>query len=86
MAKHPDEVISEQYRRAMQQLAADLDQIFNGKLKGKDRTTSFVLLVGAFGEDSRVNYISNSERADIVAMMKEVIARFEGQPEMKGTA
>ena len=86
MAKHPDEEISEKYRAAMNALAQDLDEMFNGKKKGKERTVSFVLLVGDFGASNRVNYISNSERSDIVTMMKEIIARFEGQPEMKGRA
>jgi len=37
--------------------------------------------------DTRCNYISNgADRKDVVVLMKEMIARFEGQPEMKGTA
>ena len=37
--------------------------------------------------DARCNYISNgADRKDVVALMKEMIARFGGQPEMKGNA
>jgi hypothetical protein len=86
MAKHPDEEISEKYRESMNALAHALDEMFNGDKTGIDRTVSFVLLVGDFGVTERVNYISNSERSDIIAMMKEIVARFEGQPEMKGHA
>ena len=58
-----DTEIQESYRQAMQQLASDLDQIFNGKARGEDRQTCFVLLIHPFHD-----------------------ARFEGQPEVKGTA
>jgi hypothetical protein len=30
--------------------------------------------------------IDGADRKDIVTLFKEMIARFEGQPEMKGTA
>lgn len=84
---HPDDVISEKYRQAMNDLAADLDMHFNGGLKGKDSTVCFTLLVTAFdGADERVNYISNGRRADIILMLKHLLARFEGQPELKGRA
>lgn len=86
MAKHPDEEITPQYREAMNMLARDLDEIFNGNKQGEDRTTSFVLLISDFNKTGRVNYISNSKRADVIMMLKEITARFEGQPEMKGHA
>jgi hypothetical protein len=59
-----------------------------GDAQGKDRKTGFVLLVFPFGaQEGRCNYISNgADRRDIVTMMEEQIARFEGQPEMKGRA
>jgi len=76
----------ERTRRELQTLAAVLDEHFNADRKPK--TTSFVLLVMPFDapEGSRVNYASNSNRKDVTVMMKEVLARFEGQPEQKGTA
>jgi hypothetical protein len=83
-----DAPIQEEYREQMRGLARALDQVFNGGLKGKDRPTGFVLMVFPFGDTSgRCNYISNgANRDDVVTLMKEMIARFEGQPEMKGSA
>lgn len=83
-----DGPIEAKYRQKMNDLARGLDEILNGGVKGKDRETGFVLLVFPFGNtDGRCNYISNgADRRDIVVMMKEQIKRFEGQPEMKGTA
>lgn len=70
----------------MNAVAGALDEVFNGKLKGNDRKTGFVLLVFPFeATDGRCNYISNgADRCDIVTMMKEMIARFEGQAEASG--
>ena len=83
-----DSKIQKQYREAMNQLAADLDTIFNGQAKGKDRQTCFVLLISPFDgpPGQRVNFISNGQRKEVVVMLKEITARFEGQPEMKGNA
>ena len=41
----------------------------------------FVVLVAEFGriEGGRVNYISNGERDDMVAMLREYLARLEGR-------
>jgi hypothetical protein len=83
-----DAPIEESYREKMRAIAQTLDEFFNGEARGKERKTGFVLLVFPFGaQDGRCNYISNgADRRDIVTMMKEQIARFEGQPEMKGRA
>ena len=83
--------IQEEQRVTMNALAHTLDEIFNPtKLPGLPRTkkVGFVLLTAYFGqiEDGRVNYISNGEREDMVAMLKELLARFEGQPETGGRA
>lgn len=85
---HPDEQVSVEYREKMNQLARGIDIIFNGDKAGSDRETGFVLLVFPFGEKTgRCNYISNgADRKDITIMFKEIIARFEGQPEMEGSA
>ena len=91
MAKHTlgDAPIQPEYRNSMAAIAAMLDEFFNGDARGKDRKTGFVLMVFPFGEHDtgRCNYISNgADRKDIVVLMKEMIARFEGQPEIKGRA
>ena len=83
-----DAPIEAQYRKQMQSVAEALDDVFNAGVKGPARKVGFVLLVFPFGaHDGRCNYISNgADRRDIVTMMKEQIARFEGQPEMSGNA
>ncbi len=81
-----DRPIEVKHRRMMNTLARELDELFNGDAKGEARKVGFFLAVYAFGEVGRFNYISNSDRKDIVVLLKEMVARFEGQPEMKGTA
>lgn len=89
-----DAPIQEELREKMNKLAAFLDRQFNGDnaqpraVMSKDnRQWGFVMLVFPFGEgkEGRCNFISNgADRKDVVALMKEMIARFEGQPELKG--
>jgi hypothetical protein len=86
-----DGPIQEKYRREMNVLAGVLDEAFNGVTKGTDRKTGFILMVFPFNDeghtDGRCNYISNgADRNEVVVLMKEMIARFEGQPELKGNA
>ena len=83
-----DAPIEDAYRQQMNAVAAGLDEFFNDGVKGDAREVGFVLLVFPFGEkEGRCNFISNgADRRDIVTLMKEMIARFEGQPEMKGRA
>lgn len=78
-----DDHIGAEYHAMMNALAYSLDDIFNGDAEPKK--VAFVLLVTEFGEMAgRVNYISNGDRKDVVTMLKEITARFEGQPEVKG--
>ena len=83
-----DAPIEPQYIEKMNALARAIDELFNGDLKGANRKVGFVLMVYNFGDQpGRCNYISNgADRKDVVTLMKEMIARFEGQPEMKGRA
>jgi hypothetical protein len=81
-----DAPIEPQYHEMMNNLARAIDEMFNGELRGKDRKTGFVMIVFEFGDTGRANYISNAERADVVTLLKEQIARFEGQPETQGKA
>ena len=87
-----DAPIEPEYIEKMNFLAEVLDKWWNGDAKGKDRKTGFVLMVFPFDEieeggQGRCNYISNgADRKDVVTLMKEMIKRFEGQPEMKGHA
>ena len=83
-----DAPIEDEYIEKMNAVASILDDLFNGDAKGKDRKTGFILMVFPFNEhEGRCNYISNgADRRDVVTLMKEQIARFEGQAEIKGHA
>jgi hypothetical protein len=86
-----DQPIQPEFYNAMNTIAKELDSVFNGQAKGKARKTGFILMVYPFNNlangDARCNYISNgADRRDVVTLMKEMIARFEGQPEQTGTA
>lgn len=77
-----DQPIQPEFRDLMNNLARGIDEILNDRKTGADRRVGFVLLVfnmNQAGErETRCNYISNADRLDIVAMMKDQIARFEG--------
>jgi hypothetical protein len=82
----PDEMIDAKYAAQMQGVAEALDSAFNGDAKHPNKKVGFVVLLFQYGShDGRANYISNGcDRKDIVSLFKEMIARFEGQPEMTG--
>jgi hypothetical protein len=85
-----DDEIDPEFKEGMHVIASALDELFNEDKKGKDRTTGFVLLIFPFSEldkaEPRCNYISNADRENVVTLLKEMVARFEGQPEMRGHA
>jgi hypothetical protein len=77
----PDPIQTE-YRRQMNNIARAIDTALNGKPKpNRKPRLGFILLVAEFGkiEDGRVNYISNGQRADMIAMLREYLARVEGR-------
>jgi hypothetical protein len=75
--------IERDQRIMMNAIAEALDKMFNRETEPK--AVAFVLLTAHFGdyEGGRVNYISNGDRADIVAMLKELLGRFERQEDLK---
>lgn len=81
-----DAPIEAQYVEQMQALARAIDEIFNGEVRGPARKTGFVLLVFPFNDHGgRCNYISNgADRRDIVSLLREQAARFEGSPDQEG--
>src|SRR5262245_33841810 len=84
-----DAPIERKYAEQMTAVASALDHVFNGDAKGKDKKVGFVLLLFEYGkaDGGRTNYISNgANRKDVVVLMKEMVARFEGQPEVRGRA
>lgn len=74
--------IQKEYRQAMNAIARWIDEKLNGRRKaGRKPKVGFILLTAEFGkiEDGRVNYISNGAREDMIAMMREYLARVEGR-------
>lgn len=72
----------------MQGLALGLDTILNGDEAQSPTKMGFVLLTFPFDQvdGARTNYVSNCDRRDIIAALKEVTARFEGSPHQTGRA
>lgn len=74
--------IEEQRCRSMYYLAHTLDMHFNGpRLPGVPPRIGFILLTDETGkiDNHRVNYISNREREDMIAMLRAHLARLEGR-------
>jgi len=79
-----DAALQEEYSSEMTALGRAIDEIFNGpSTPVADKKVGFVLLVFPFGDaPGRCNFLSNgADRRDVVSLMKEMVARFEGQPE-----
>lgn len=79
--------IQAQHHAKMNDLAKAIDTFFNGDAQPK--RIGFCLLMAEFGkiDGGRVNYISNADRADMIAMVKEWLARAESRyHEQGGTA
>jgi hypothetical protein len=93
-SQHPsqrlgDAPVQAEYHAKMEAVARSIDEFFNPETTGNGRKVGFVLMVFPYGETAagRCNYMSNgADRRDIVTLMKEMIARFEGQPEIHGKA
>jgi hypothetical protein len=79
----PDEL-----RKRMHFLAPLVDRFLNGEDAGSSKARiGFVLMVSAFSKQPEFcNYISNGRREDVIMLLKEQLARFEGQPEVSGRA
>jgi hypothetical protein len=83
-----DGPIQADYREKMNAAMAIIDDLMNDGAKGSNRSVGIVMLMFPFGSgDGRCNFISNgASRNDLVVLFKEMIARFEGQPAIKGRA
>lgn len=83
-----DAPVEAEYHAKMTAIMQGLDEVMNGDAKGADRKVGIVLMVYPMGEaeGGRCNYMSNSSREDVVVLMKEMIQRFSGQPEVSGKA
>jgi hypothetical protein len=76
-----DQPIQSAYLREMKAFAEALDITLNGEPgPGRQRKTGFVILVFPLEDhDGRCNYISNAKRDDVLILLKEQVARFEGR-------
>jgi hypothetical protein len=83
-----DAPVDAAYHDKMVAVVQALDEMFNGEAKAPDKQVGFVLMVFPYGDTTgRCNYMSNgADRRDVIVLMKEMVARFEGQPEMSGRA
>jgi len=82
-----DGPVQQEYVDMMKEVARLIDVMFNDNAKGEAKHTGFILMVFPFhNHGGRCNYMSNADRRDVVVMLKEQIARFEGQPEISGNA
>jgi hypothetical protein len=79
-----DAPIQPELEEIMNKLALGLDRALN---EPGEKTNGFVLLVFPLaGREGRCNYISNAQRSDVITLLKEQLARFEGMPEAIGRA
>lgn len=77
-----DAPIESTFRELMKKIARTLDQILNEPGK---KTNGFILLVFPFeGREGLASLVSNADRADVIILLKEQLARFEGMPEATG--
>jgi len=82
-----DAPIEPKHVRQMNTFADVLDDLFNEGKKGDEREVGFCLMVFPFaGFEGRANYVSNAQRADVVKLLKEQIARFEAQTGIRDAA
>lgn len=81
--------IQSDVRKKMNDLAGKLDEMFNGPLRGLNRKWGFALLVfpfgGSDGEERRMNYIGNANRAQMLVAMKELVQRWENDGALEPT-
>lgn len=81
----PDSEIEPEYLNSMVGLGRALHEIFNGEgTPLPEAKIGFFLGVFKIGDEGKFNYISSANREDIKTLLKEMLARFEGQPEVTG--
>lgn len=71
----------------MNGLARTLDEIFNGVgTKEEDKKVGFFLTTFNFDAPGRFNYISNANKLDVRAMLREIGARIDARLSTEGRA
>jgi hypothetical protein len=82
-----DTPVDAEYHSKMVAIVETLDDLFNGQKPRPPKKVGFVLLVFPYGTEDgrRCNFMSNgADRKAVTVLMKEMVARFEGQAETKG--
>lgn len=80
-----DGPVEETYAVKMQSIARVIDEYLNGKDRAAPRQHGFVLMMFPMGDHGGwCNYMSNADRADIMLLLKEQLARFEGGAYQEG--
>lgn len=76
-----DQDVEAAYREALIAAVDTLDTFFNGEARGPAKKVGFIVMAFPFNEGhGRCSYMSNGiDRDDVVALMKEQVARFEGR-------
>lgn len=74
--KEKQQPIEPHLRKIMNDIGKTLANTINEVGEGK---YGFCLFVFNFGEKGRINYISNAQREDMVATLKEFIANVESE-------
>lgn len=78
-----DKPIESEFVQTMRQLG----RLIETSLVVDGRRAGFILMAFPFdGHEGRANYISNASRADVIVLLKEQLARFEGQAVASGRA
>lgn len=84
--------VDPEYVAEMTRISHAIDAVFNGDPSEgpREKKIGFILMVFEFGPstpDHRCNYMSNASREDVIIMLKEQLAYFEGQSDrMRGRA
>lgn len=92
MAEHTlgDAPIQQQYRQQMNAIGDVLHETFNGPdVPISKAKVCFVLMVFQSGfpdGNHRCNYISTACRKDVITLLREQLAYFEGMPSSTGRA
>ena len=65
----------------MKEMGRAIDRFWNPNPKNKK--IGFVLMIFPFGDDGRMNYLSNATRADVVKSLREQLRYFEEEDAKK---
>lgn len=75
--------IQEKYVQQMNALCSAIDELFNGNDRSIPRKVGFGIVMFDFNPEDRrqdrMNWISNSDRKDMLCALKELVARWEGR-------